>query len=173
MALLSRPSYFWLCAGLTLGLNTSGFLDKNEIFGAIQNVDFIIDDLFRIIYQEMVSPETRHALGEFYTPPPLAEKMVEEVYEFGQYVLDPACGSGTFLVEILKAIESSHNSNEKKIEAISRIYGFDINPIAVLVARSNLLLLTDKIFRKKILINVYLADSLNPINEFTPIVEDK
>ncbi|GAI94143.1 unnamed protein product, partial [marine sediment metagenome] len=26
----SRPSYFWLCAGLTLGLNTSGFLDKKK-----------------------------------------------------------------------------------------------------------------------------------------------
>jgi len=141
---------------------------QNEIFIAVYNSTFIIDDLFRTIYQEMVSPTTRHALGEFYTPQPLAEKMVEEVYEFGQSVLDPACGSGTFLVQILKTINNANESDKKKIEAISRLYGFDINPIAVLVARSNLLLLTDKIFgaSSKIQINIFLADSLNPINDF-------
>jgi len=30
LALSSRPSYFWLRAGLTRGLNTSGFLDKKK-----------------------------------------------------------------------------------------------------------------------------------------------
>jgi hypothetical protein len=144
-----------------------------EIYRALNNAKFIIDDLFRTIYQEMVSPATRHALGEFYTPAPLAHRMIEEIYEFGNSVLDPACGSGTFLVETLKYIYNSNTSFEEKIEAISKLYGFDINPIAVLVARSNLLLLINEIFQKdksinsiKIPINVYLTDSLNPINEF-------
>lgn len=141
---------------------------QTEIFNALYDANFIIDDLFRTIYQEMVSPATRHALGEFYTPAPLAERMVEEVYKFGQYALDPACGSGTFLVEILNFINNSNKKNEEKIEALSKIYGFDINPIAVLVARANLLLLTDKLFGigTKVPINIFLADSLNPINDF-------
>lgn len=148
---------------------------QKEVFTALHNAKFIIDDLFRTIYQEMVSPATRHALGEFYTPSPLAQRMVDEVYKFGQYVLDPACGSGTFLVEILHFIHNSNKSTEEKIEAVSKIYGFDVNPIAVLVARSNLLLLTNEFFKdsRKISINIYLADSLNPINEFTTILEDK
>ena len=148
---------------------------QNEIFAALHNAQFIIDDLFRTIYQEMVSPATRHALGEFYTPPQLAEKMVDEAYEFNQSILDPACGSGSFLVQILKSIDNSNNNREKKIEAISKIYGFDVNPIAVLVARSNFLLLTDKLFSDsaKIPINIYLADSLNPINEFSASKKEK
>lgn len=148
---------------------------QREVFESLHNAEFIIDDLFRTIYQEMVSPATRHALGEFYTPAPLAQKMVEEVYGFGQYVLDPACGSGTFLIEILNIIHNSNKKVDEKVEAISKIYGFDVNPIAVLVARSNLLLLTDKLFPKNttISINVFLADSLNPINEFSTVIEDK
>ena len=89
---------------------------QNEVFEALHNAKFIIDDLFRTIYQEMVSPATRHALGEFYTPAPLAQKMVEEIYKFGQYVLDPACGSGTFLVEILNLIHNSNKREEEKID---------------------------------------------------------
>ncbi len=148
---------------------------QKEIFESLHKAEFIIDDLFRTIYQEMVSPATRHALGEFYTPAPLAQKMVEEVYKFGQYILDPACGSGTFLIEILNIIENSHKEKEEKIEAVSKIFGFDVNPIAVLVARANLLLLTDKLFpkNKNIPINVFLADSLNPITEFSTVIEDK
>jgi len=148
---------------------------QSEVFVAVRDATFIVDDLFRTIYQEMVSPSTRHALGEFFTPAPLARKMVEEAYEFGQYVLDPACGSGTFLVEILNYINNENRNIEEKVEAFSKIYGFDVNPIAILVSRSNLLLLTDKLFKNlhKIPINVYLTDSLNPIDEFTPIIEDK
>ena len=148
---------------------------QKEVFIALEDANFIVDDIFRTIYQEMVSPATRHALGEFFTPPPLARKMVEESYSLGQYVLDPACGSGTFLVEILNFIESENISAEKKIDAVSKIYGFDVNPIAVLVSRSNLLLLTDKLFKnpRNISINIYLTDSLNPIDEFQSIVKDK
>jgi len=145
---------------------------QREAFEALHNAEFIIDDLFRTIYQEMVSPATRHALGEFYTPAPLAQKMVEEIYRFGQYVLDPACGSGTFLIEILNLIYNSTKKDDAKVDAVSKIYGFDVNHIAVLVARSNLLLLTDKIFPKNnnIPINIFLTDSLNPINEFRCIL---
>jgi endogenous inhibitor of DNA gyrase (YacG/DUF329 family) len=148
---------------------------QNEIFIAVREANFIVDDLFRTIYQEMVSPATRHALGEFFTPAPLARKMVEESYKLGQWVLDPACGSGTFLVEILNFINNENIKEDEKFEAISRIYGFDVNPIAVLVSRSNLLLLTNKLFinSQKIPINVYLTDSLNPIDDFKPILKTK
>jgi methylase of polypeptide subunit release factors len=148
---------------------------QKEILIPLEDASFIVDDIFRTIYQEMVSPATRHALGEFFTPPPLARKMVEEAYSVGEYVLDPACGSGTFLVEILNFIENANIKSDKKIAALSRIYGFDVNPIAVLVSRSNLLLLTDKLFKsaQKIPINVFLTDSLNPIDEFQKTVKDK
>ena len=88
----------------------------------------------------MVSPSTRHALGEFYTPPELARLMVDDVFTFGKIVLDPACGSGTFLVETITRIKESGKSMQEQLKAISNIYGFDVNPIAVLVSKANILL---------------------------------
>jgi len=57
--------------------------------------------LLKKLYQYLVPPEVRHSLGEYYTPDWLAELVLEEVGYDGhnhERLLDPACGSGTFLV---------------------------------------------------------------------------
>lgn len=127
---------------------------------------FEADDLFRTIYQQMVSPATRHALGEFYTPPELARIIVEEQYKFGLKVLDPACGSGTFIVEIIRKIKSNYQKSMKeKIESIKNVYGFDVNPIAVATSKANVLMhLKDLIEENKDLnTNIFLCNSLFPV----------
>jgi len=69
-------------------------------------------------------------------------------------VLDPACGSGTFLRAAIKRKKELGSENIEK-----QIIGFDINPIAVVIAKANILLE----FRKGIeIIPVFLADSLMP-----------
>jgi len=127
---------------------------------------FEADDIFRVIYQQMVSPTTRQALGEFYSPPDLAQMMVEDVYEFGQSVLDPACGSGTFIVEIMRKIRSERNYTEiEQLTALKRVYGFDINPIAVATAKANVLLQLKDLLEdhEDLTINIFLCNSLFPI----------
>jgi type I restriction-modification system DNA methylase subunit len=58
----------------------------------------INEDLLKQLYQNLVDPATRHELGEFYTPDWLAELTLREIdYHPGQSLLDPSCGSGTFL----------------------------------------------------------------------------
>ncbi|MHA1908180.1 MAG: HsdM family class I SAM-dependent methyltransferase [Candidatus Thorarchaeota archaeon] len=138
---------------------------RAHLFFTLREATFEADDIFRTIYQQMVSPETRRALGEFYTPPELASMMVEDSYEIGQTVLDPACGSGTFLVEIVKRVLESSKSNGKKIEFLKKIYGFDVNPIAVSVTKANLLLHLSHLFDeiKDLPIQVFLCDSLYPV----------
>lgn len=138
---------------------------RAHLFFALRHATFDADDVFRTIYQQMVSPETRKALGEFYTPPELASMMVEDSYRVGQMVLDPACGSGTFLVEIALRIINSSESREEKILALKKIYGFDVNPIAVSVSKANLLLLLTHFYANTndLPIQIFLCDSLYPI----------
>ena len=58
-------------------------------------------DVGAILYETVIPPDERRQLGEYYTPDWLARVMVRELVEdpLNQRVLDPACGSGTFLVE--------------------------------------------------------------------------
>ena len=56
-------------------------------------------DVMKVLYESVIAAPTRHRLGEYYTPDWLAEAIVtEQVTEpLSQRVLDPSCGSGTFL----------------------------------------------------------------------------
>jgi hypothetical protein len=56
-------------------------------------------DLLNGIYERFLDPAQRKLLGEFYTPSSIARYMVDVVdIRPGDRVLDPACGSGTFLI---------------------------------------------------------------------------
>lgn len=110
-------------------------------------------DFFRILYEETVSPSTRHDLGEFYTPEWLARVLVDELVAADNVCLDPACGSGTFLKLALRKKKELGSS-----EPSAQVVGFDINPVAVVVARANYLLESGPIS----VIPVFLADSLMP-----------
>lgn len=63
------------------------------------NLSKINQDILKGVYQQLVDENTRHGLGEYYTPEWLCEKMVEELLPSKGVVkvLDPACGSGSFL----------------------------------------------------------------------------
>ncbi|MBY0471525.1 SAM-dependent methyltransferase [bacterium] len=87
------------------------------------------------------SPTESHALGAVYTPSDLASAMVrlsfELVGEKNATVLDPACGSGVFLLESLKYLLHGSKRSSQEIESLlnKRIAGWDINPAAVELTR--------------------------------------
>ncbi|MFX1327720.1 MAG: N-6 DNA methylase [Promethearchaeota archaeon] len=136
---------------------------REDVFQALIDAKYESEDIFRVIYQDMVSPSTRHALGEFYTPPELARLMVDEVYQFGKITLDPACGSVTFLVEIINKIKNEGKDDKEIIKAINNLYGFDVNPIAVLVSKANILINLDEFPQTQLPVNIFLTDSLKSI----------
>ena len=135
---------------------------SETLVDALKNVEFAGGDLFYVIYQGMTSPAARHALGEFYTPPPLAHLMLEKLYKAGLATLDPACGSGTFLVEIIARINESNPSPAELAAAIVDIYGFDIHPLAVLVTKANMILQFPKLPAGRLTIQVHQVDALFP-----------
>ncbi len=61
-------------------------------------------DIAAILYETVIPPEERRTLGEYYTPAWLARTMVQELIDapLNQRVLDPACGSGTFIAEAVR-----------------------------------------------------------------------
>jgi SAM-dependent methyltransferase len=92
---------------------------------------------------------SRADFGVFYTPPGLARRILaqlplEELAPECRQILDPACGSGTFLLAAYDRLRhiapleldliDVHNDTSK------RLTGFDIDPLAVEVARLALLL---------------------------------
>lgn len=100
--------------------------------------------LFDYLIQQGLKSILRHSSGEYYTPPFLVKKMVHETYRFGERVLDPSCGTGNFLIEIIKSIHSSKKSETEKQKALDNVYGFDINPISIFLAILNVILLVGK-----------------------------
>ena len=61
-------------------------------------------DVMKVLYESVISTSERHRLGEYYTPDWLAEEMVSQVVTepLTQRVLDPGCGSGTFLFHAVR-----------------------------------------------------------------------
>lgn len=127
-------------------------------------------DLLKKLYQYLVPKEVRHRLGEYYTPDWLAELILNEVGYNGntlKKLLDPACGSGTFLVlAIQRAKEHGEKEKLSPLEIakriIANIWGFDLNPLAVIAARTNYLFALGDLANElqHIEIPIYLADSI-------------
>ena len=72
------------------------------------------NDVAAILYETVIPPEERRQLGEYYTPDWLARAIVREVVTdpLDQHVLDPACGSGTFVAEaVTHFIESTQDTS--------------------------------------------------------------
>lgn len=99
-------------------------------------------DYIKQMYEAVIPKELRHALGEYYTPDWLAEETLNTVLSFEgvnikQNFIDPTCGSGTFL---FKTICEKRKAGSTLDEIIGSVSGIDINPLAVLTAKTNYLL---------------------------------
>jgi type II restriction/modification system DNA methylase subunit YeeA len=104
--------------------------------------------LLKRLYQNLVPSDLRHRLGEFYTPDWLANYLLDEVglsfenlNKIGEEdplkplnirVLDPACGSGTFLVlyiSRLRRYAEEHYLTDMLLRyVLDNVVGFDLNP---------------------------------------------
>ncbi len=127
-------------------------------------------DVLKGLYESLIDPEQRHDLGEYYTPDWLAARMCEHAIDdpLEQRVLDPACGSGTFLFHAVRrrlaASDEAGIDNREALERCCRqVLGVDVHPVAVQIARvTYLLALGEERLRDHppLAIPVYLGDSL-------------
>ncbi len=104
-------------------------------------------DVLKILYESLVDPDQRHDLGEYYTPDWLAARVVATAMDapLQQRVLDPACGSGTFLFHAVRRLivagRAAGWSGPRILEACAdQVRGLDVHPVAVTLARVTWLL---------------------------------
>ena len=95
------------------------------------------------LYESVIPADERRQLGEYYTPSWLARAMVRELVDdpLNQRVLDPACGSGTFLAEaVAHFIAAAREAKWDPREALNRlrdaVTGIDVHPVAAHLARA-------------------------------------
>lgn len=114
-------------------------------------------------FLQAFDPQLRKDLGVWYTPPEIVQYMVarvdtmlrEELHitdglaDPNVYILDPCCGTGAFLVEVLRKIDETLKANgadalggsDLKQAAMERVFGFEILTAPFVVAHLQLGLL--------------------------------
>jgi len=124
---------------------------KSEFFEILKSEFPDHINITGIIYQSILIEGDKSRLGLYYTPDNVVSEIIERIAAPDNFFLDPCCGTGQFLLAFADIAENPEN-----------IYGIDIDPIAVNVAKINLLMkFQDKDFNPK----VFCADSLLDFNE--------
>ena len=133
------------------------------------------NDVAAILYETVIPPHERRQLGEYYTPDWLARAIVREVVTdpLDQYVLDPACGSGTFVAEaVTHFLEAANETSLDPKEVLEwlrlSVAGIDVHPVAVHLARVAWVLAAqpaikaavEEGFAANVTVPVYLGDAL-------------
>ena len=133
-------------------------------------------DIAAILYETVIPAEERRTLGEYYTPDWLARSIVREMVDdpLDQSVLDPACGSGTFIAEavahFIEAADRNPSLNPKeRLERLRMsVSGIDVHPVAVHLARAAWVLAALPVIKaafdhgvtSNVTVPIYLGDAL-------------
>ena len=132
-------------------------------------------DIAAILYETVIPADERRQLGEYYTPAWLARAITNEAVTdpLAQRVLDPACGSGTFIAEAVgryvEAAQSADIGAHRALDGLREaVVGIDVHPVAVHLARSAWALAAQPLierareagFSGSVSAPVYLGDSL-------------
>ena len=166
----------------TLVLNR---VDRRSFFDKFQESHAV--QYFYEPFLEAFDPELRKELGVWYTPPEIVKYMVERVDTVlreelrlpdglankNVYVLDPCCGTGSYLVEVLDRIhrtlrargEDALTASDLKEAAQKRVFGFEIMPAPFVVSHLQLGLLLQNLGaplseKPKERVGVYLTNAL-------------
>jgi SAM-dependent methyltransferase len=127
-------------------------------------------DVLKSLYESLIDPDERHDLGEYYTPDWLAARVVAAVIPrpLEQRVLDPSCGSGTFLFHALRRlIAAGREARLPPAEIVAtcadRVFGIDVHPVAVALARVTWLLALGDLVQDRpptLSVPVFMGDSM-------------
>lgn len=136
-------------------------------------------DVLKVLYESVISQDQRKSLGEYYTPDWLADRVVDECFTepMQQRLLDPACGSGTFLFHAIRKYITESEAKGSSVPDMlvgltHHVVGMDIHPVAVTLARVTYLLAIGMKRlahedRPQLSIPVYLGDSIQWGKEHT------
>jgi hypothetical protein len=139
----------------------------------------IEEDLFSNLFNELAEKSRKLFLGQAMTPSWLANLVAQNVInkiDEDPRLIDMCCGSGTFVVAALKIISdrfSDLDATERSTKILNCVTGFDIDPLAVILAKINWLMIAKPYLNmnelQSVHIPIYNADSLFAV---TPVSSD-
>jgi type I restriction enzyme M protein len=145
-----------------IGENEQITLNKELIYLVIKELQYIsllqsskdiLSDAFEIFVSKILKDEA----GQFFTPYNVVKFMVEYLDpNIDSKILDPACGHGGFLLEAKENLWRKINTEEKKCESISNLYGIDKDLFLAKISKLYLEILSNG---KS---NIFCEDSLDP-----------
>lgn len=159
---IDHDFYYWVALDLNFDKLKKTF---RKIAQQISTYDFtdVDEDILKGVYQDLIDLDTRHSLGEYYTPDWLCEKIVDQfTFKPSDKILDPACGSGSFLRAIAHSL--LNDGRRRGIREINdQLYGIDIHPLSVQIAKTTLLIAYgNKVLKseKPVYLHVYLSNAV-------------
>mgnify|MGYP002141826165 CR=1 FL=1 len=118
-----------------------------QICNLVNSIDFttskdrhVFGDIYENILKEL---QSAGSAGEFYTPRAVTEFMTEMIDpKLGESIMDPACGTGWFLVNTIEHIRRAGSINTiEDIETLNKtIQGTEYKPLPYMLAVTNLIL---------------------------------
>lgn len=136
-------------------------------FFRLRSLRLVKDDLIGDIFLDFMHNLYRQERGTFFTHPNICKFVckavgVEKVKEGlskndYRYVLDPSCGSGTFLIEALKIIFDSYPLEDIAKDARKVLFGIDVGSVPVTLVKVNMVLHGDGAA------NIYERNALEPL----------
>ncbi len=140
---------------------------RNLSFDMTKKRPETVRDLFKGLYEDFVPRELRHALGEVYTPDWMADHALDAIgWKPNDQLLDPTCGTGTFLLQALRRrleVERKSGRRSKASELLGGLYGIDLNPVAVLATKASIVVeLSDRLDgSEEVTLPIFLGDAIN------------
>ena len=125
------------------GRYISKYVFLNSFIETLRGIDCFPDvewpsnerDAVGIIYQHILTEGEKNKKGSYYTPEKIIKKLVEGEKFGDKTICDPCCGSGSFLIYLIK---------EKLVEP-DNVYGYDIDNNAAKIAKMNLFILNPEV----------------------------
>lgn len=114
-----------------------------------------------LAFQKFLSRQEKHGRGQFFTPEPVIDFCVQIIQpDPHETIVDPACGSGGFLMSALKYLKYRFADADLSDIISKNLWGFDINRSIARIARMKLLL------EANAKTNIFCANSLDNLDEF-------
>ena len=117
----------------------SGIEELDKLIKDLNRFNFSImpQDVIGAVFEKLIPYGERHSLGQYFTP----ENLVDLINAFcvrtvNDYVLDPTCGTGTFLTRAYDKMKTAGQREHKKL--LSQLWGIDIAHFPAQLATINL-----------------------------------
>ena len=151
------------------------FNQENTFYTNLSSVEMpSCGDILGTVYQSLLTEGHKSREGSYYTPQIVTQKIVGD-YITGEKInlkiLDPCCGTGQFLLAAADCILKNNPNPDP-----ANIWGYDIDPVAVRIARINLFLkfsdyvFIPNIYKKNIIFHYTLGDRSGIENDFDLVI---